>query len=507
MSSENVWTNLIKCIKAVTTKLEPTDHIKGIGFISVAGLVCLDEKGQPVTASTSNDPNINIILHYDPRSKLEARTIYKTHHERLRYRGERLQPDMHESMLMWLKNNLKENCWDKVGHFMDVTDFLTWKATGSLVRSSCCLSAKWSYVTSLSGVPSWDAQFFKEIGIPEVAENDFRKIGSEVQTPGKPLADGLLEAVAKEMKLPPKLPVATGMTEPYAGCLGLIGCQIPDNIAEDFTSRTCIIVGLTSASHFIFSREPRFVKGTRGPFRDSVLPNMWLNHAEQTTAESILQFIIDSHPATTVIKKQIAEMHIHKYLNKILKSMAQKSKQKDRAFLSKHLHISPDYDGNRCPLGDPRIRGMFSGLTFSRSQESLALIYLAAMQSVAYSSRHISSNFTQFGHDARCILIGGNLGKNSVFAQLHKDICQLPIVIPEEPRCMLLGAAILAGVASNYFHNFKHAMQEMCGLGKLVLPDKDTEVVKYHDKKYEVFLKMYDHQMEYRRIMGDDVEG
>lgn len=69
-----------------------------------------------------------------------------------------------------------------------------------------------------------------------------------------------------------------------------------------------VIFGIRAASHFIMSREPRFVKGVNGPFKDSVLPGLWINQAGQTAAESALDFLIDSHPASKEVKKQITEM-------------------------------------------------------------------------------------------------------------------------------------------------------------------------------------------------------
>lgn len=32
--------------------------------------------------------------------------------------------------LLWLKNNLNKQCWEKADKFFDLPDFLTWKATG-----------------------------------------------------------------------------------------------------------------------------------------------------------------------------------------------------------------------------------------------------------------------------------------------------------------------------------------------------------------------------------------
>lgn len=82
----------------------------------------------------SGEPKLNVILHYDKRSTLEAMKINATRHSLLRYFGEQVLPDLQETKLLWLKSNLQENCWNRAGHFLDLTDYMTWKATGSLVR-------------------------------------------------------------------------------------------------------------------------------------------------------------------------------------------------------------------------------------------------------------------------------------------------------------------------------------------------------------------------------------
>ncbi|ERL88327.1 hypothetical protein D910_05714, partial [Dendroctonus ponderosae] len=333
---------------------------------------------------------------------------------------------------------------------------------------------------------------------------------------------------------------------------------------------------------------------------------MWLNHAGQTTAESALEYIITAHPATPEMTKQIGHMSVYTYLNKILKIKAQKKKLSATSFLTKDIHVIPDFDGNKSPLSDPSIRGMISGLSLTTSLESLAYLYLATIQSLAYSTRHIMSGLAQQGHEIKCILIGGDLGQNSLFANLQKDVCQMPIVSPQEPRSKLIGAAILdsvlrwqvitqtamsennttiaqfrkeakdaskyflklflsflyhdfrikgfvfskackciyvleaaklsackpanlnmpifrksvdhifykffisifqycgfpAAVASKTFPDFRHASREMCGMGQVVLPTTNADEISYHERKYQVFLKMYDHQLQYRKIMS-----
>ena len=49
--------------------------------------------------------------------------------------------------------------------------------------------------------------------------------------------------------------------------------------------------------------------------------------------------------------------------------------------------------------------------------------------------------------------------------------------------------------------NLAGAIENMGGGGRIFTPDKS--VATYHEKKYDVFLQMYEDQEKYRQIMGD----
>jgi hypothetical protein len=58
----------------------------------------------------------------------------RTNHEVLRYVGGKISPEMQMPKLLWLKRNLSQEKWENVKHFMDLPDFLSWKATGDATR-------------------------------------------------------------------------------------------------------------------------------------------------------------------------------------------------------------------------------------------------------------------------------------------------------------------------------------------------------------------------------------
>lgn len=55
----------------------------------------------------------------------------------------------------------------------------------------------------------------------------------------------------------------------------------------------------------------------------------------------------------------------------------------DIGFLTKNVHVWPDFHGNRSPLADPEMRGMITGLSINRSEENLAVLYLATLQALS----------------------------------------------------------------------------------------------------------------------------
>ena len=65
------------------------------------------------------------------------------------------------------------------------------------------------------------------------------------------------------------------------------------------------------------------------------------------------------------------------------------------AALTEDLHVWPDFHGNRCPLADPNLTGMMTGLTLSTDKEDLALKFLATIQALAYGTKLIVDHLTK----------------------------------------------------------------------------------------------------------------
>lgn len=143
--------------------------------------MALDKNDKPLSVSTTGDDNQNIILWMDHRAEKEASQINATKHELLKCVGGKVSLEMEIPKVMWLKSNLNEKCWSKLGKLFDLPDFLTWKCTGDDTRSLCSIVCKWNY----DGFnQTWSQDFFKILGLQELCANDFAILGKNVTTPG-----------------------------------------------------------------------------------------------------------------------------------------------------------------------------------------------------------------------------------------------------------------------------------------------------------------------------------
>lgn len=96
--------------------------------------------------------------------------------------------------------------------FFDLPDFLTYKATGDNVRSTCSLTCKCSFVP----INGWQSEFFNHIGLQQFVDNRYAQIGGadgHILTAGLPVGAGLSKASAAELGLLEGTPVGSGVID------------------------------------------------------------------------------------------------------------------------------------------------------------------------------------------------------------------------------------------------------------------------------------------------------
>ncbi|KAL6888773.1 hypothetical protein ACP4OV_009799 [Aristida adscensionis] len=454
------------------------EQVAGLGFAATCSLVAVDADGAPVSVSWSGDARRNIIVWMDHRAVDQAERINASNSPVLQYCGGGVSPEM------------------QAPKWMDLSDWLAYRATGDDTRSLCTTVCKWAYLGHAHmeqwkesdsrdmEACGWDNVFWEEIGLGDLVDGNCAKIGRSVAFPGHPLGSGLTPAAAKELGLLPGTPVGTSLIDAHAGGVGVME-SVPheeskvDLSDEEAICHRMVLVCGTSTCHMAIAKNKLFIPGVWGPFWSAMIPEFWLTEGGQSATGALLDYIVENHVAAPLLSNRAASQSISIYelLNKILS-----------------------------PMADPKSKGVICGLTLDTSEKHLALLYLATIQGIAYGTRHIVEHCNAHGHKIDTLLACGGLAKNSLYIQEHADITGFPIILPRENESVLLGAAVLGAVAGKKFSGVHDAMKALNAAGKVVYPSSDPRVKKYHDAKYQIFRSLYDQQISHRSTMAQALQ-
>ena len=498
-SSDDIWRACCDCVADTMSQAAiAPGEIKGIGFDATCSLVALDGDDNPVTISPTGKDEQNIIVWMDHRAISQAERINAGRYKVLDYVGGVISPEMETPKLLWLRENSPET-WKRTARFFDLPDFLAYRATGVDVRSLCSTVCKWTY---LGHENRWDADYFKAIGLGDLAEEGFARIGTDVRPMGEAIGQGLSQKAARELGLVPGTPVGVSIIDAHAGGLGLLGAAL-DGIEPDAAAmeKRLALIGGTSSCHMAVSREATFVPGVWGPYYSAMVPGMWLAEGGQSASGALIDHVIFSHARAGELR-ELAEKSgrtVYEILNERLDTLG--GSVPFAAALTADLHVLPYFHGNRSPRADPTLRGVVCGLKLSDSMDDLALLYLATIQAVAHGTRHIIQSMNDAGFAIDTVFACGGGTKNPVFLREHADITGCKIVLAEEPEAVLLGSAVLGAVASGDFAGLLSAMSAMNRAGSVIQP-ADGKVAAYHAAKHRVFARMFDDFTAYRDIMA-----
>lgn len=184
-STTDIWNRICSSVKrALEEKKVDPKSIQGIGFDATCSLaVFREDTDEPVCVTGPKFDNAdgkdrNVVLWLDHRPVEETKKINATKHNLLRYVGGQMSIEMEMPKVLWLKNNMPKELFDKC-KFYDLTDALTHLATGGETRSFCSVVCKQGYVpVGVDGtVKGWQEDFLTEIGLEELCENDFMRMG------------------------------------------------------------------------------------------------------------------------------------------------------------------------------------------------------------------------------------------------------------------------------------------------------------------------------------------
>lgn len=192
-STTDIRQCICECVRRVVSEsnVDPS-RIRGIGFDATCSLaVFTDDTDEPMPVTGPDFANDghdrNVILWLDHRPVSETEKINSTKHKLLKYVGGQMSIEMEIPKVLWLKNHMPAELFGRC-KFYDLADALTHLATGNETRSFCSTVCKQGYVpigVDGSG-KGWQQDFFESIGLADLAQNNFEKMGGVNGVVGSP---------------------------------------------------------------------------------------------------------------------------------------------------------------------------------------------------------------------------------------------------------------------------------------------------------------------------------
>lgn len=555
-STADIFGAICRCVHAVMKESGINkEDVKGIGFDATCSLAVVNDQGEPICVSSGKDKcgqlgERNIVLWADHRAEEEANLINESGSLVLEYVGGAMSLEMEIPKILWLKKHMSKEAFDKC-MFFDLPDYLTYLVTGSLARSSCSLVCKCSYIPpgATPAAQGWNTEFFKTVGLEDMVNNGYTQLGgalgqntSLVLTAGMPVGQGLTASAASQLGLIEGIPVGSAVIDAYAGWIGTVAARhyqhgnssgklstVPT--MQESQTRLAAVAG-TSTCHLIQTPSGKFVPGVWGPYKNALFPNWWVNEGGQSSTGQLIDFVITTHPAYAELQElaKKGSKPIHAILAERLEVLKKEAGLDSLTRLTKDIHFYPDLHGNRSPLADPQMRGSIMGLSLDSSISDLALKFNVTLEAIALQTRHILDEMRTHGHDIRSMYISGGQAKNLPLMQLFADVCEVPVVLPNNHTAsVVLGSAMLGKFAAEVTDDMKsrgmvsgftsqvevdkecerlgerlwEIMADMTQPGQMVSPSSSAANLKLLEAKYKIFRESIEIQRRWRAMMDE----
>jgi D-ribulokinase len=491
-SSDNIWRAVTLAVReAVEVSGLPSEAVRGMGFDATCSLVALDRNARPLSVSPTDEPERDVIVWMDHRAVDDSERINNAGgHEALRYVGGKISPEMHAPKLAWLAR-CKPETIANAGHFFDLTDFLSFRATGSLTRSACPATCKFGY---LAHDERWPEKFFDSVGLGFLKDDHYARIGAIPAPPGAPLGRGLTPEAAAAMSLLPGTPVGAGLIDAHAGAAGTLGARRP-GMSADFGRRLALILG-TSSSCMALSDEPRFIDGVWGPHFGALTPRQWLIDGGQSAFGGAIDHLLRLHPAFRELQAR-AGLHALDALEKDIVARAGGVSQ--AALIAEGLHVLPDFIGNRSPSADPGARGGLMGMDLREDAASLQELYVAALCGLAYGLSDIVSKLERSAYEFDSIIVSGGAARSELVRQIIADVCNKTVESPETLEPVLLGSAMVGAVAAGT-QTMASAMSSMSTLATSAAAPAGGAIAAFHARKRRACEMLRQTEREIREL-------
>lgn len=354
--------------------------------------------------------------------------------------------------------------------FLEAGDWLVYKLTGNLVRSSNAAGYKGMW-HKREGYPSKEFMAAIEPALARLYET---KLRGEVRPIGSKAGTLTVES-ADDIGLQPGIAVAVNVIDAHAA-VPAVGAVYPGQLVLAMGTSTC---------HMLIAEEERLVEGVCGTVEDGIIPGYISYETGQVAVgDSFAWFVEQATPAYVTAEATQLGMSVHQWLER--KAALQQP--------GDHGLVALDWwNGNRSMLVDSRLSGMIIGLTLATKPEDL---YRALLESTAFGTRKIIEAFSQENIPVKQLFACGGLPqKNKLLMQIYADVLNREIFIADSDEITAFGAAMYAATAAGKegggYDSIFEASRKMAKVKAQPFVPNPENVARY-EKLYRIYTEIHD---------------
>lgn len=147
----------------------------------------------------------------------------------------------------------------------------------------------------------------------------------------------------------------------------------------------------------------------------------------------------------------------------------------------------PYMAGERSPIWDPDAKGVFYGLSYSKTRAHMAR---AVLEGVAYALEHNLRVAKETGAEVDTLNAMGGAANSLLWTQIKADVTGKTICVPASDTATTLGAAILAGVGCGLYKSYEEAVNKTIKITRVQKPlAKNHEI---YAKNMDLYLQLYE---------------
>ena len=368
--------------------------------------------------------------------------------------GNALQPSYTTAKILWFRDNIPD-VYRKTDKILQSNSFIAFRLTGSITHD---ISQGYGVHCFNMRTGTWDDDMCEKLEIPREFLPDI--------VPSDAVIGTVTRKAAEESGLAPGTPVVAGGLDAACGTLGA-GVIHPGETQEQGGQAGGMSICMDS-----YKADPSLILGYH------VVPGQWLLQGGTTGGGGVMRWFEQEFAGEDRLLKEKTGLSSLESLNVIADKVDPGCD--GMVFL-------PYMAGERSPIWNPKAKGVFYGLDFSKTRGHFVR---ACMEGVAFALRHNLETAAKAGAEVDVLRAMGGSANSLLWTQIKADVTGKPIIVPSSDTATTLGAAMLAGVGTGFYKDYEEAVSLTVHETRRHEPDPTKKEI--YDRTYRMYRNIYE---------------